>query len=121
MSYYSEIKQQGNIKTRLNYQKILAKWKKFKKEQSREKQEYLDQYTFILIREDDNFKFYEIQCVDTYNKHYADFELAQFISQIIADEIFFLIFLGEDNHVWGYQIAPKKVKWMSKHFIINIM
>ena len=50
---------------------------------------------------------------DYYQKHYADDELAQFISQTTSEQVE-LLFDGEDDCSWGHQISPRKIKNMEK-------
>jgi hypothetical protein len=54
--------------------------------------------------------YLEVENDEWFNKHYADKELAEFVSRVIDEgEKTTLEFVGEDGEQWGYYIERDKV------------
>jgi len=106
MGYYSELIRYGVVKTDLSVEEFNCRWEMAKKSLiGTEREGYLDNYEWECHSDG----FY-LRMEEYFAKHYADRELADFISSVIAPGTECILeFVGEDGFFWGYLITRGKV------------
>jgi len=106
MGYYSELIRYDNVKTNLPVEEFYDRWEKAK--QSLIGTDYegdLDIYEW-----EKNSNGFSLKLEEWYAKHYGDWKLAEFISEVIAPSTSCILeFVGEDGFFWGYYITSGKV------------
>jgi hypothetical protein len=114
MGYYSEIIGLDPVETVLSKEEFCAKWEQaIKATEGTTKEGYLDIYSWDIEHKENGKLWFALGTTDgsLEAKHYADRELAQFISSVIADGRFCILeFDGEDGERWGYYITVAVVK-----------
>jgi len=111
MGYYSTLTQHDEVKTLpMTQEEFDKKWQEFCNSKDENTKFYLEQYRWSRNEKDPDAAWFDIEMDDWYSKHYADDELAEFISQVIAEDAHCIIeFLGDDGP-WGYYITKGCVK-----------
>ena len=111
MGYYSTMIRHDDVKTLpMTEEGFKKKWEEFCASKDEDSRSYLEQYKWVLNKRDPDASRFDIEMGDWYSKHYADEDLAGFVSQVIADDARCLIeFLGDDGP-WGYFITKGSVK-----------
>lgn len=111
MGYYSTLIRCDDIKTTLSKEEFMRKWIETVREtEGTDKEGYLF-YNWELSKEENGFRWFSIEMDEWFAKHYADRELAEFISEVISDDAKCILeFNGEDGVSWGYYITKNSVK-----------
>jgi hypothetical protein len=114
MGYYSTLTHWEEVKVdarEFTGVQFMEQWEKAVKESK--DPGYLDFYKWSLNEGDPDYLWFDLEVEDDewYAKHYADRELAEFISRVIAKGASSVLeFVGEDNCQWGYYISRDSVK-----------
>jgi hypothetical protein len=111
MGYYSTMVRHDEVKTLpMTEEEFKKKWEAFCASKNEDARLYLEQYKWVLNKRDPDAAWFDIEMDDWYSKHYADEDLAEFVSQMITDDAHCLIeFLGDDGP-WGYYVTKGSVK-----------
>jgi hypothetical protein len=112
MGFYSTLQRSDTVKTLLSIEEFMNKWNQaIEAIKGTAEEGYLDFYIWKMDSDKDGFRFFSIDMDDRYAKHYADSELAEFISGVIAPGASCILeFTGEDGGQWGYYVQPETVK-----------
>jgi len=114
MGIYSTLERCDDIKVvGMTEENFRNKWKKKIESLDEDRKGYLDFYEWSITQKEPDCLWFSLGCEDDdyYAKHYADRDLADFISTVIAeDSVCLLEFSGDDNSLWGYYITHGSVK-----------
>ncbi|MEM4385245.1 MAG: hypothetical protein QXD03_01720 [Candidatus Anstonellales archaeon] len=114
MGYYSSMVLNGVIHTDYDIDTIKSIFKDYINTVKENNRPYMEIYNFV----EESKGMINIETDDTYAKHYADRELAEFISKIIKEGYHVKIkFIGEDGTTWGYLITKDKIfeiEWVER-------
>ena len=112
MGYYSTMSRHDSLPVRITKEEFYEKWNQaIEATKGTDNEGYLDFYEWDATREKDGAQWFDIEMDDWCAKHYADSELAKFISGVIAPGASCILeFTGEDGGQWGYYIQPETVK-----------
>lgn len=113
MGYYSTLTRCDAVKVvGMTEEQFRKKWKE-KVESLDANEGHLDFYDWLPGKKDPGCLWFNLECQDDewYAKHYADEELAEFISEVIAEGTYCVLeFQGEDGAWWGYYITKDSVE-----------
>lgn len=119
MGYYSSVNR-VTFESALTEAEIKEAFKKYIRE-SASNADYLEDYEFCCDSEKkEGLHEYTLEMGDYYAKHYADSDLAQFISEVIAPgKHSFIEFVGEDYERWGYLVLSNEVHCLTYETRVN--
>ncbi|MEM4385972.1 MAG: hypothetical protein QXD03_05440 [Candidatus Anstonellales archaeon] len=114
MGYYSSMIFNDVIHTDYDIDTVKSMFKDYINTIGENNRPYMRIYNFV----EESKGVISIETDDKYVKHYADRELAEFISKIIKEGHHVKIkFIGEDGTLWGYLITKGKVfeiEWIER-------